>query len=147
MSHLSPLFLNFIFCMRLTCRCHCGMPCQIMERVGARLDLYDTYEKFRHLRMYFREGKSTNYPLKPQNWISFTPNYVNRTNNPLAQSAAVLVLHGSPFNNSFNKKIYGPHISVPHSSLSLYSIPNLSFSTISLPSPAHQHGSIENGCG
>lgn len=65
LSHLSPLFLNFIFCMRLTCRCHCGMPCQITERVGAHLDLYDTYEKFRHLRMYFREGKSTNYPPKP----------------------------------------------------------------------------------
>jgi hypothetical protein len=95
----------------------------------------------------FERGKVRITPLNHKTGYPSPPTMQTGQITPLAQSAAVLVLHGSPFNNSFNKKIYGPYISVPHSSLSLYSIPNLSFSTFSLPSPAHQHGSIENGCG
>lgn len=61
---------------------------------------------------------------------------------PLAQSAAVLVLHGSPFNNSFNKKnLWAPHISSPLLSISILYPQSLLLNLLPplTSSPARQH--------
>ncbi len=39
--------------VQLTRRCYRGMPHQRMERFGARLDLYDTQDKFEDPKMHF----------------------------------------------------------------------------------------------
>jgi hypothetical protein len=44
-------------CIPMTCRCHYGMPRQLIEQVRVRLELYDTHDKFENLKNAFWKFK------------------------------------------------------------------------------------------